>query len=364
MSDKAKVVQKVDGEAFAKEAMKIAAQAGAATITALNVMADAKEVTETGTIAILFGLVTDYSQEAIMSWPRMGSEGSNNPDVFSIKVQNRKGEWVNKKTGFYPQWYRGTKDGKAAMEEVANLERLLDDKDNRDGIDAVLMAEYDGDTKKINARVARLTKRIGNTVTAVRKAVRLAHKMNDVNDMLSDVHCEFYTNSKGEVEKTPEPIWVYQIKGYDKDDAPIADPVKQKMFGIGTFLNIDVPKAVEAGGTFEALKKTLQRDTTKKTGDSAAAPQKIATLDTLEARINDVTEYMSVIFSDKTGDALAAFWRKLGGAGSDDLLLNLFSLGDMINDVRRKDKLAARVAALEEKRVGTETMTVEEQEAA
>lgn len=376
-----KVEQAVDGDAYALRAINIAAKADVQVFQNLTIMADAKEITQTGTIPLLFALIASYGEHAqttdedgnitenefpLSIWPNPGVEGGNNPDVFSRKEQNEKGEWVNKKTGFFPEWVRGTPEGKANHEEIKNLKRLLNDKDNRQGIPAELIAKYcDGtaaDTKAINARIAKLDNRLKSEVVAVRRSLKMFHKLAAINE-LPEVQAEFLLDKDGNLEDTPEPIFVFQVKGYDKEGNAVPHPVKQKMFNIGTFLNLDADKAIEGGGTYDALIKTLQRNTNK-TPTSEAAPQKIATLDTLEARTNDIAEYWSDIWADKTGEKQAAFWRKLNGAGSDDFLRNIFSLGDIINEIRRKDKLAARVAALEEGAAGKDMVTTAEQEAA
>lgn len=140
-----------------------------------------------------------------------------------------------------------------------------------------------------------------------------------------------------QVENTKTPIIVRStVKGRQAID--------NKRIGLGTFKKYDVAKAIENGGSYAALEKTLEREIPGTPPVGAAAPQNVKTADTFFARMTDVHSYMDDAWTAKDKEQFEAV--RKGAKDSDDYFTSLFAIRDMLNDVIGSPQDAARYAEL------------------
>lgn len=94
--------------------------------------------------------------------------------------------------------------------------------------------------------------------------------------------------------------------------------VDKARVGVGSFMRFNVPKAIEQGGSWDALMATVKKGTKEKDKDGKDNAKLIRTPDTAAQTMTDFADYLVYCQDDRTKAAWEAFTKSLEGAGSDD----------------------------------------------
>ncbi len=323
---------------------------------------DAKEETAKGTFNILDAMVDAYGVEGLLEFPIPDSEGGNNPDKFKMPKQDKDGKTTMRPTSFYVHYFDKTKEGAPIVARLEQLSRLGDDKDNGEGIDAELIA-IRGDISARRLMKEKLDARRSNGRAAIKKAISLFHAINAINEMPGIEALVCRDPATGEVVTGPRPIQVFRIAGVMKDaatgeDVNVPDFTKQDFLSIGGVMLLEPKKALEQGGTWDALMATKGRAPKKGTGGATSDNLPVVkTADTFDNYLSSINHYVQDVVADKKGIELGAIMKKLSGPGSDGFLLSVFELGHFLNNIMRQDRLSARYQTLINKADDTEAKT-------
>lgn len=342
----------VDGDALADHAAKLAAKESKGMVATLERIAKAREDWQGGPLYTLMALRATYSPEELDEFPVPGSETGNNPDKFSITVQNGD-KRSTRKTTFYAQFTRATGSGKALLQRLEWLERAADKGAVKDGIPEDIS---DMTPEQRVSHKSFCDNRLNTMTQAYKKAMDLHFKFNAVNEYADNI--------------TAEPIWE---EGYSPDDVddlfacrvvPTAEPIAVWMavegkpprwepFSIGAFLKLNPAKATEKGGGFKHL---IESGIVKKApGGGATTPQGAAsediTIKTVDRGLGVAVEFHRW-FMEILGERDKAEYGRLvqatGKKDADEYVVSFVELKNILNDYCRDNKLDARYVKLKQ----------------
>lgn len=339
------VEQTFDGEALKSKAVALAAKESEGMSTAIETVMKAKEDWQGGPISVLAAMEEAYGEE-LEQFPEPDSETGNNPDKFKLPVTGVNGKTTMRQTSFYVQFADATKEGKAIVDELEFLRRAGNVEAIKEGIPADILAL---NPRQREVRENFLTGRRGTIRASYKKAMQLGHQMKAVNS-LPNIVADFVwmQDDKGEdmqtVEATTKPIIVYVQPAEGK---PVS---KFEYFSIGAFIKLDARVAAEKGGTFEALKATVARQTGGAAGDKGKATDAgpIKTIDTFIGRFVEVYRYMDEMQMDKTQKEIGQFLKLLNSKGSDELVVTVVEFRNYLDDICKDAKLEARYTKLQQ----------------
>lgn len=320
-------------------ALQLASKESDIVSKAVKEQMEAKEITESGAIRILLALQQAYGQE-MAAFPRPGStaETSDNPDKFKVSVQSSNGSQRLVDRSFFVEFADNTKEGKAILQELKYCKALTNMEMDKSQVPETFKEKYPN-PEAIAVRKSYLEGRRNTIRTAYKKAVALGYQCEDI-DSLDKVSITFVwaNKEKTEVQNTKTPIRLSDVD----------NPDKWGYFSISQVMRMSVPKALESGGTYQALLDTVRRDGKEgQGGKSEAAPKQIRTADTFAARIVDIHEALDFAFTDKNGRQFHKDIKdSLHKAGSDDVLLSLYDLKNAFEELLKDDKLTVRLEKL------------------
>lgn len=330
------------GEGQLSKAQALAALEGETMSTVMVEQMVAKEITEQGAIRVFLALQSTYGDK-LGEFPEPDSvpETTNNPDKIKKPKVNSKGETTSVNTTWYTEFADATKEGKKILQELAWIAILRNPQADKNLVPAEFSNEYKNPQEYI-VHEAYLTGRRTTVRQAYKKAMKLAFKMRAIGE-LNGVNIDFVWKdykTKTEVRNTKKPLRISDVD----------DPNKWGYFTINNVERMDVDKATENGGTYDALVDTLKR-TSNEGGDgegNQAKPQLVRTQDTFAARLNDLSEALAFSDSDE-GRKLSAELRKgMSAAGSDDYLSNIIRVHSILGAMLKSAdvKTQVRIEAL------------------
>jgi hypothetical protein len=336
MAKKAKLVapeRPEIGEAMAQSANVLAQEINNPLMVDIELLNKAKQDWEGGPFVVLNRLTSIMSKEKLDALPDPKSDTGNNPAKYLLKKvrTNSKGktvvEW--KEHYYYSDLALSLPGIVAKQQQKLQLERSLDKQANQDGVP---VNYRDMSIEYRNALITKLNGEISGAVRSVSLAFELLFQLKHFNEDLDTVYAKpiYAMGSDGklmdgqdgrpfQVEATKQPIFICttieERKGLDYD-----------YLSIGRFLDIDIPKAIENGGTYGAAMHTITRqkptDNVPGNAQDQSRPQAINTADTAIARIVDVAEYTTRAMEARDKAAWEQLKKELSGAGSDEAFLS------------------------------------------
>lgn len=181
-----------------------------------------------------------YGKEAVNGMPVPGSKDGNNPALFNVTVDGRAvpHDWYNDFLDGIPVGKNFTDQYNAVLARKANMNKI----------------DFDREKNKWDQRRKSLR-------DALKKGMRVHFHIMDITNKLPGVTVEIDRDEHGQLTNTTYPITLGGPKR--KDWLP---------YTVDQFLRLNVAKAMEKGGTFEALRDTAVRAPKKKGTQPAATP--------------------------------------------------------------------------------------------
>ncbi len=275
---------------------------------AVAVIVQARKDWQGGPFILLgYGKVT-YGDKVLNTFPTPGVEVGECPDKYKVPYY-RDGKLKFKATSFYLEFFKRTPAGQVIERDLAFISLAKDEKANKAAVPAHILAMNPVDLEALRTT---LNKDKDSAVKAWRDALAL-HKQFEAVNGLPHVEAAPQMDTKGNVCQDAKPIKVWNIDNPDKEWA---------LYSVGAFLLFDAAKASENGGTFEALKLTVKRDTPETGPAGSEIAPHIATNKTLAAFLLTVNEYITnKHVADKKRELYGLFLKdQINGAGSDDTI--------------------------------------------
>lgn len=339
------------GEEMDKQARAFGVAQSEVLGSTINTIAKAKQDYEGGPFAVMFKVTANMSKEQLDELPIPGSELSNHPAKYKLRVIGDKGKPSVKEFNYYNVVSDSLACNVAKQDRINKLELSLGDPSK------VNMVSVPQDIKdmEINYRhteISRLKGELNTSRNAVNNAFELLFQIRAVNELAGVEASPIMaltkdgTVSDTEVENTRTPMLVTTTQ----DKRKAIDTVR---LSISSFKKLKPAVAKENGGTYEALMNTVKRGTkgdgTEETGGNK--PDLINTVDKFQARTTDYHDYLDKVWSAKDKaeyQELLKIVGPRGPAGSDDFALSLYSIFTMLGDIYRHDAVRARAEALKE----------------
>ena len=342
-NDQGVVNTATEGETQKAHAIALALRESEEMETTIEAVAKAKEDWQGGPIAVLFALRENYGDD-IDTFPVPDLETGNNPDKFKIEVTDANGKATMRATSFYQVFADATKQGKAIVDELAYIKRAGNAEAVKTDIpEAILDMTID----QRETRTNYLNGRRSTIKRSYKNAMALYHQMNAIASMPL-ISCDFVwvTDDKGDdtdvVENTTKPIVVWQRPAEGK-------PIKEReFFSIGSLLKLDPNKALEKGGTFKELKKTVARATGGATGNNQEVPP-IKTAETFVGRFVEAFRFMDEMQSDPDQKEMGKLMKLLNHKDAAELKVTVVEFRNYLDDIVDEMKLNAWYADLQAK---------------
>lgn len=201
----------------------------------------AREDVARGPVIMMYRLQSILGKDGMAALPRPGSEykpGSNEPydryEEVTAGGKTVKGSFTNDLFNDLPQF------GGAIAAKLADLALAKEGSKEAPAEYAIWSSD------KIDRETKRLDAMRRNGRDALRRAINLWHKLNDVS-ALPGVNVKYAQNDDGTPDNSTTPIFIQSQ----------AKPEKFKNFTVSAFLNLDIEyakkTAVEKGGMWDAL---------------------------------------------------------------------------------------------------------------
>ncbi len=323
----------MNADAMLANAAALAAKTSEALEAVTNTVLKAKEEWSGAPIALMSAILKTYSPEELERFPLIGDKSSNNPDI--VLVKEKAGD-KGKEVSFYTVWPDSTPIGAAVIQELKWISNSKNKEMDHSTIPAEIMAM---NAHQKSAREKYLKNKRTSIRSAYKNSIKLLHKMQAINS-LDHAECALIPGV------TPG---TYENLILVRTNDPARATLDWEHFNVSQFLRLDVDAAEEKGGTFAALKETLAREQKKggTAGEGEAKPQLIRKLDTYDARINDLHEFMDKMNDPAQAQAFKNFMEHLGK--DDDALYSTFAVYETIGRLYKMDALRSKYYVLKEK---------------
>lgn len=325
----------LDGEALAEQARALGSKAGEASDKAITFVMQAKEDYQGGSFKVLFGLKVDYTDDELNSFAVPDSDAGNNPDEFKVYKEDGKGKRKLVASSFYVQFADATPAGQTILSRIEWTERAGNKDMVKDDIPADIL---DMSPAQRETHLNYLKGRRATIRAAYKKAMALHFKSEEVNSYPGVKAEPIWVDGKGpedvdfangelpQVENTTKPIAVWLVPA---EGRPIA---KWEAFSIGAFLKLNTKKAIEKGGTFQAL---IDSGATKK-GPGTATPTEGFVIKTTEkgvAVIAELHRWLEEIGSAKDKAEYAKLLKLMNTKDNDELIVAMVETTATLNKI-------------------------------
>lgn len=319
------------GEAQHKLAMEFAAITSPELDAAMVAVAKAKDEFSGAPIRLMHTLLTTMTEDKIDLLPRIGSRfaDTNNPDIFIWKDPSKDGA-TEKEVSFYVVWADNTPEGSRVVTELDYLTRLGGENMITTDIPAAFKSKYPNPEARRRYK-KYLNGRRGTIRAAYKNAVKLMHQFDAINELAKVAANTIPGTEEGTFESV---VKVHStVKGRETMD--------YEHYSVGAFLKLNAAKAAEGGGTLEALKATVARDTGKGKDKNKGLPA-LASINTPETSDKVAIawhSYLEKAWSDKAGDEYRALLKQLTGPGGASSVHTLGGIRNILNSLFKMDKI-------------------------
>lgn len=319
------------GEAQHKLAMEFAAITSPELDAAMVAVAKAKDEFSGAPIRLMFSLLSTMPEDKIDLLPRIGSRfaDTNNPEIFIWKDPSKEGA-TEKEVSFYVVWADNTPEGTRVVTELDWLARLSSDNMVITDIPAPFKAKYPNPEAR-NRYKKYLNGRRGTIRAAYKNAIKLMHQFDAVNELALVKAVTIPGTEPG----TFENVVKVQSKVVGRET------MDYEHYSVGSFLKLNAAKAAEGGGTLEALKATVARDTGKGKDKEKGVPA-LASINTPETSDKVAIawhSYLDKAWQDKAGDEYRALLKQLTGPGGASSVVTLGGIRNILNSLFKMDKI-------------------------
>lgn len=322
------------GDAQHKKALSYAAKTGTAIDLVVVSIADAKAEFTLGPVKLYNAIRKNLSEEEIDALPLPGSRWqlpdgtlNNNADICSWKDPSKPGDSKPKEISFYVVWSDGTPEGAHVVQELEWISRISTAGMKIDDIPKDWQDKYAANPITLRQRKKYLEGRRGTVRKAYKDAVRLLWQIDMVNE-LAGCACHVDDDSN-------EPTVTLVNKATIKNGVAS----NWEVFSVGAFLKLKPAKALEAGGSYEALKATAERGKKddKNKNKQGLQLNAIATPDTSGKVAAMELSYLDKLWADRKGGEYGAFLRHLLSDGGKADVLTYGDLRNILNDMFKMD---------------------------
>jgi len=342
-----------------KRALSYAAKTGTEIDLVAVTGADAKHTLKMTPGRLRSAIIANMSEEEVDGLPYPGSryknpDGSanNNPDIYLWKDPSKGPDAKEREVSFYVDWADNTPEGRNVTREIEWCKRIGKDNMKIDDIPQKWQDEY-SNPQLVDDRLKYLESRRQTIRAAYKEAVRLIWQLDMVNDLI-------VFDPDDVANKVAEPKVIGGcIATIDKDGTTVlvedrAERKNWKHYSVGSFLKLDVKKALEGGSTYHALKATEKRDgatgadkTKGKTGVDALPLNAVQTPATSDKIAAIWLSYLDKALNNRAAPEYAAFLKHL--SEQKQATLTLATIRDRLNTLFRIDTLQAIADAEKEK---------------
>lgn len=322
---------------------------------------DSADKVATGTFAMVNSLVDDYLPEnadmtdLVTIIPRPHTkERPNNSGNFPSKFTH----WELKGDGKYGDvnhdWFtdavRFSKLGKPWAERKEHLETLDNPKANVQGVPQAMIDEFAKDLFARRDALKEATNKLNNLRTAYVRAANFVHQWFAV-ESVPRIALDLNYDAKGNV-RNGGPIKVYEAKVRadgsimtDEEDVPVpASGSLGDSITLSTFLRYNAARAIELGGGYEGLRKSLERE--GETGPAAELPKAIRTPETFDKVFQLLTARCEEMATAHDAEDQAALLKRLEAKSQDAMVLAVYNMRAWCDDVLRHKTLLRRAVKL------------------
>lgn len=317
------------GENIRKAALSYAHKTGTAIDLVVVRAANAKHEFSLAPLNLRKAINDNLSPDEVAALPQPGSkwsdleEGSNEiADIFQWKDPS-KPDSKAKEVSFYVVWSDNTPEGREVVKELEYCSRVATEGMKTDDIPDTWLKKYDGNPAETRKRRKYLEARRGTIRKAYKDAVRLIWQIDMVGE-LSGCGVE-----PGEGDENT-------ITVFNK-----AKPrAEWKVFSVGAFLKLNVAKALEQGGTYEALIATAERgkkDPNK--GKGKLSINSVQTPETADQVAFMFGHYLDRAFANRAAPEYAALLKHLNGDNGPQSIHMLGTIRDRLNQLFQIDHI-------------------------
>lgn len=331
-----------------RRASEMADKLDSVLVPALDALAVHKQEWEGGRFEVMDKMMTRLGELGITiaELPDPKSETGNNPAHYKIeKYKDGKASgW--KEVYYYRALTESLPGMRAKGKRIDQLTRSMADAtrvytgDIEDDIKALSPDYREALVKRLNGEI---TSAIRNVVGAFELMFQLS-KFGELKHVSATLVHDIDKDGSimdGEdgrpfkIDPTTTPIIIAStIKGRELHD--------RTMMSVGTFLKIDVAKAEEAMGTYQAVMDTLKRHAPPAEGagqvpgqnaQDQSKPKAVNTFDTFLARATDMHEFADRTWSEKSRATIDALIKATHGEGTDLAFVSCRGLFAFLQDI-------------------------------
>lgn len=318
-----------DGSAHEASAIALASAIGHTLDADLAMLDKAKADYEGGAFVVLFNLFGHLSAEQIKALPDHTSETGNNPRFYKTRKLKADGKEKLTDRDYYKVIAESLPSVMAHDARIELLGRSMKDptKFNLSDIPEDIKAMAPA---KRHAEIAKHQRAITTARKNVPDALELYSQMQRFNELPGvRMHLLYALSEDGthemdgsekaggimKIDPTPRPIVITS-----KLERRAA--VDTATIGVSSFMKFDIPKAIEQGGSWDALMATVKKGPKEKDKNGNDNAKLIRTPDTAAQVMTDFADYLTAAQDEKTQAMWQAFDKSLHGAGSDDAFMN------------------------------------------
>lgn len=304
-------------------AAALGAAIGPKLVSELDVLSKAKQDWEGGPFKVMFKLLAVLTKEQRDALPDTKSETGNNPRYYKVRVKGEDGKEKMKDHDYYDVVVNSFPAIASKRQRIEMLNRSMKDP-TKFNLSDVPQDVKDMQHSRRFAEISRLQGEISNAKAATLKGFELIaqfERFETLPGVTTSLVWAIGPDGKEmegvEVDNTKTPI-IIQTK---LESRKLVDWTR---CGVGAFLKYNVAKAMEQGGSYDALLATVKKGTKGKDGNGEATARNVNTIETALTVQNDYAEFLSRIQNEKDNAQWDALNKALHGAGSDDAFLNAF----------------------------------------
>jgi hypothetical protein len=315
-----------DGHNHEASALALAQTIGHALDNDLAVLAKAKADYEGGPFVVMFNLFSRLTAEQQAAIPDHETETGNNPRFYKTKVMKEDGKEKVTDRDYYKVMAHGLPDVIAKKARIELLGRSMKDPTTFN------LADIPQDIKDMplhrrHAEMTKLASAISTAEKNVVSAMELRSQIERFNG-LSGVSFGLLYKLDDKGAELDGSNGVMPVIDDTKRPIIITTKLERRMsidtnrFSVSSFMRFNVPKAIEQGGSWDALLATVKKEKKEKDKNGADNAKLIRTPDTASQTMTDFADYLTFCQDDRTKAAWEAFTKSLHGAGSDDAFMN------------------------------------------
>lgn len=342
-----------DGASHEASAIAMANTIGHMLDNDLAMLTKAKADYEGGPFVVLFNLFGHLKPEQIAALPDHTSETGNNPRFYKTRKLKTDGKEKLTDRDYYKVIAESLPSVLAHQAAIELLGRSMKDptKFNLSDIPEEIKTMTHA---KRHAEIAKHQTAINTARKNVPAALELYSQMQRFNGLAGVTYSLLYALSDDGTFELDGSEKAGGIMKIDPTTKPIVITTKLERrvsmdtanISVSSFMKFDVPKAIEQGGSWDALMATVKKGTKEKDKDGNDNAKLVRTADTANVMLQDIAEFVNFAQDEKSQATWQAFVKTLEGAGSDDAFMNACLIFNALEPVLANPKARNRFQKL------------------